>query len=257
MAEIEKKSSDPAAISSKKRMRPVVKVEDGLGGSAARPNVSPPKAPAVTATDAPNTRSAIPSCASKEYWEKSVLPMMTDAKPSDIHELAGALFIQLWDRCGADVAQQAVAAFLAKVHAEWDPEGVWRMVAGNETIGELDLDCMSCKLNNSCEDTELDRKSTKEANTYKFKGFLMDWGCCTSDFKVRITFEYDDVADTIDGEVQVDPVSECHYGPPDAHGGYYSFKGSRVKDEEEEEEEEDDDDDDDDDDHDDDDDLDD
>ncbi len=61
-----------------------------------------------------------------------------------------ALSLQLWDRCGADVAQQAAAAFLAKVHAELQPNGVWLMVAHDDsTIGELDLDCISCKLNNS------------------------------------------------------------------------------------------------------------
>lgn len=210
-------------------MRPVVKVGEGCGSSAERPIIPPPKAPAITATDEPSPRPIIPSSASATYWKESVLPMMTDAKPSDIHELTGALFIQLWDRCGADVAQQATAAFLAKVHAEWEPNGVWRMVAGNETIGKLDLDCMSCKLNNSDEGTELDQKSTKEVNTYKFKGFLMDWGCCRSDFKVCITFQYDAAADSIEGEVHVDPVSECEYGPSDAYGGHYSFKGSRVK----------------------------
>ncbi len=79
------------------------------------------------------------------------------------------------------------------------------------------------------EGTELDQKSTKEFDTYEFKGFLMDWGCCYRDFKVCITFEYDAATDSIEGEVHVDPASECEYGPSDAHGADYSFKDSRVK----------------------------
>ena len=70
---------------------------------------------------------------------------------------------------------------------------------------------------------------TKEFDTYKFKGFLMDWGCCYSDFKVCITFEYDAATDSIEGEVHVDPASECEYGKSDAHGADYSFKGSKVR----------------------------
>ncbi len=61
------------------------------------------------------------------------------------------------------------------------------------------------------------------------KAFLngLGWGCCRDDFKVCITFEYDAAADSIEGDVHVDPVSECDYGPRD--GGHYSFKSSRVK----------------------------
>ena len=55
----------------------------------------------------------------------------------------------------------------------------------------------------------------------------MDWGCCRDDFKVRITFEYDAAADSIEGEVHVDPVREREYGPSD--GGDFRFKSSRVK----------------------------
>jgi hypothetical protein len=62
-----------------------------------------------------------------------------------------------------------------------------------------------------------------------FKGECEDRENCFADFKVAITFRHDAVADTIQGDAQVNPMREPAYGPDSAFGGGYTFKGSRVQ----------------------------
>jgi len=96
-------------------------------------------------------------------------------------------------------------------------------------IGRLDFRSSFCTLKNAGDIFGLSQKATKAANNFVFKGECENWKNCFADFKVIITFRYDPVADSIEGDAQVNPKREPDYGPDSAFGGGYSFKGSRVQ----------------------------
>jgi hypothetical protein len=114
----------------------------------------------------------------------------------------------------------------------WKPEGEWCLVEAMQTqkkIGRLDFRSNCCTLKNAGDIFDLSQKATKAANNFVFKGECESWRNCFADFKVVIAFRYDPVADSIEGDAQVNPKREPDYGPDCAFGGGYSFKGSRVK----------------------------
>jgi hypothetical protein len=62
----------------------------------------------------------------------------------------------------------------------------------------------------------LGEKVTQEAQEFRFRGECGNWQNCYEDFKVTITFCYDHVCDSMEGEAEVIAKSES-YGP--RHGG--------------------------------------
>ena len=159
-------------------------------------------------------------------------PPLTHATATANAEGAIAASVTRQPNPASTIPSGAKRSKVSAAQAAWKPEGVWCLAEAmqpQKKIGRLDFHSSCCTLKNAGDIFGLSQKATKAANNFVFKGDCENWENCFADFKVVITFRYNAVADSIEGDAQVNPKRVPDYGPDSAFGGGYSFKGSRVK----------------------------
>ena len=159
------------------------------------------------------------------------LPPTTHATATANAEGASSASVTSQPKPASAIPSGAKRSKASAAQAAWKPEGVWCLVEAQtqKRIGRLNFHSSCCTLKNAGDIFGLSQKATKAANSFVFKGECENWENCFADFKVVITFRYDAIADSIEGDAQVIPKREPGYGPDSAYGGGYSFKGSRVQ----------------------------